>query len=59
MVWKLPTRIHEHKRAVQPPPDIWRYLTERFYEDYWDNYNSELELLFFTALSMLAKNDSW
>lgn len=41
MQWKHPTRIHEHKKATNPPPDIWRYINERFYEDYWDTYNSK------------------
>lgn len=41
MIWKQPTRIHEHKKAVHPPPDVWRYIYERFYEDYLDKYNSK------------------
>ena len=41
MIWKHPMRIHEHRKAVNPPPDIWRYISERFYEDYLDKYNSK------------------
>ena len=45
MTWKHPTRIHQHKKATNPPPDIQRYLNEGFYEDYLDTYNSESETL--------------
>lgn len=45
MHWKHPTRIHEHKKATNPPPDIMRYIHERFYEDYLDKYNSEFGML--------------
>lgn len=41
MQWKHPVRIHEHKKAVRPQPDVWRFLNERFYEDYMDVYNSK------------------
>lgn len=43
--------------AVNPPPDIWRYIHERFYEDYLDKYNSKYAAHSFsyrTALSMAA-----
>ena len=41
MHWRYPVRVHDHTKAVPPPPDAWRYINEGFYEDYTDNYNSE------------------
>ncbi len=42
MVWQYPGRTHKHHRAIPPPPDTWRYINEGFYEDYTNDYNSEL-----------------
>ena len=44
MVWKYPSRVHEHKKAVQPDPDEWKLTQERFYDDYTDDKNSEYNL---------------
>lgn len=48
LTWLHPTRIHQHSKAVPPPPDAWRFIIEGFYEDYTDNYNSK-------ALSCISK----
>ena len=40
--WKLPVRIHPHKKSLQPPEEAWKYISEGFYEDYTDPQNSKI-----------------
>ena len=41
LVWKFPARIHGHNKVVQPSAKDWKYVTERFYDDYIDTQNSK------------------
>ena len=34
-------RIHQHTKAVTPPPDLWKFIKEGFYDDYTDTHNSK------------------
>ena len=39
--WRYPVRIHQHTKAVSPPPDLWKFIKEGFYDDYTDTHNSK------------------
>ena len=67
--WKHPVRIHTHKKAVHPPEEAWKYISEGFYDDYTDTRNSErndMEILYMwlvqtimSDLEMLGYPEKW
>ncbi len=60
-------RIHQHTKAVTPPPDLWKFIKEGFYDDYTDTHNSKPPLFhhaikhahhgMYTLLAGDAKNE--
>ena len=62
--WRYPVRIHQHTKAVTPPPDLWKFIKEGFYDDYTDTHNSKpphstmLSNMHITVLWLLLAGDA-
>lgn len=42
--WRIPSRIHQHDRAVAPNDDILKDIREDFYKDYSSNVRGKYVL---------------